>query len=417
MQIKLLSTLLCAIPCALSFSVAASNQSDSKGFVDDSSASLLFRNAYFVRNYEDNTNDVKVWGQGFIGNFQSGFTQGTVGLGADAYVLSGVKLDSGRGRNFSEFFDTDSDGRPVDELFEAGAAVKLRVSNTILKHGTQFPLLPILTYSDIRLLPQAFTGTSIISKEIPGLELNAGHFTAESETGEPARDSARLRSTEFLGGRYSVNEQLSFMLYHSDVESQYNKWYTNGKWVMQLSPHELLTLDFSMYRTKYDDGAVSAIVMGGDGKNNRNTIWSLAAIYGVGPHTFQLSQQRNSGDTGYAYDFGDGGALWVANSLYSDFNLNNERSWVASYGYSFSEFGLPGLTYKFAYGYGSNIAADNSSDRTEREIFNQVKYVVQDGRFKDLSLRLRNSFYRTDNEVGPDMNEIRMFIEYPIRLL
>ncbi|MDR7024160.1 hypothetical protein J2X10_001682 [Pseudomonas peli] len=57
------------------------------------------------------------------------------------------------------------------------------------------------------------------------------------------------------------------------------------------------------------------------------------------------------------------------------------------------------------------------SNGTEREIFNQVKYVVQAGPAKDLSLRLRNSFYSSSNDVGPDLNEIHAFVEYPLSIL
>lgn len=175
--------LVCA---ALSISTTyaqASEQSDSNGFVEDSNLKLLLRNAYFNRDYKNHTNDAKVWGQGFIGTFESGFTQGTVGVGVDAFGLLGVKLDSGRGRNYSAFFDTDSDGRPVDDLSEAGAAIKLRISNTVLRYGNQFPSMPVLAYDDSRLLPQAFTGTLVTSKEIEGLTLNAGRFTADSPMG------------------------------------------------------------------------------------------------------------------------------------------------------------------------------------------------------------------------------------------
>jgi hypothetical protein len=35
----------------------------------------------------------------------------------------------------------------------------------------------------------------------------------------------------------------------------------------------------------------------------------------------------------------------------------------------------------------------------EREIFNQIRYVVQDGPAKDLSIKLRSSFLRTNNAV------------------
>lgn len=168
------------LPLAFSLTAHANDQASANGFVQDAKASILLRNAYYNRDYKDNIHDNRVWGQGFIGKYESGFTQGTVGVGVDAYGLFGVRLDGGKGSNMPSFFVTDSQGHPVDELSEAGGAVKFRVSNTVLRHGTQFPLIPVLSYSDNRLLPQAFTGTLLTSKEIDGLELNAGHFTADS---------------------------------------------------------------------------------------------------------------------------------------------------------------------------------------------------------------------------------------------
>jgi hypothetical protein len=410
-----------ALACALaSLSVSpafASEQSDAKGFVEDSSLNVLLRNAYFNRDYKNHTNDAKVWGQGFIGKFESGFTQGTVGFGVDAYGLLGIKLDSGRGRNYGAFFDTDSDGHPVDDTSEAGGVVKLRISNTVLRYGNQFPSLPVLAYDDSRLLPQAFTGTLVTSKEIEGLELNAGRFTADSPMGDSSRDPNRLKSIDVIGGTYAVNDALSVAAYHSDVEDTFKKYYGNVNFTQVLSDNQALNFDFNIYRTDYDDNSTAALDFGGDGNNDTNTLWSLAAKYSVGAHAFIIAHQRSSGDAGYAYDYGDGGStIYVANSYYSDFNLKDEQSWQVSYELDFAEYGIAGLSYKTAYVRGSNIDAGGEQDGTEREFFNQVKYVVQDGSLKDLSLKLRNSIYRADRDVGPNLNEIRAFVEYPLEI-
>ncbi|MGE8499701.1 MAG: OprD family porin [Pseudomonas sp.] len=415
---KSLAAAACALLSVAVHSAYASEQSESKGFVEDASLDLLLRNAYFNRDYKDGRNDAKTWGQGFIGTFESGFTQGTVGFGIDAYGLLGIKLDSGRGRNYAAFFDTDSEGRPVDELSEAGAAVKLRVSNTVLRYGNQFPSLPVLAHDDSRLLPQAFTGTLVTSKEIEGLELNVGRFTADSPMGDPARDPNRLKSIEVIGGSYVVNDALSVAAYHSDVEDTFKKYYGNVNYNLALTAEQALNFDFNIYRTDYDDNSQAALDFGGDGNNDKNTLWSLAAKYSVGAHAFIIAHQRNSGDAGYAYDYGDGGStIWVANSYYSDFNLKDERSWQASYELDFSTYGVPGLSYKVAYVRGSDIDAGGETNGTERELFNQFKYVVQSGPAKDLSLRLRNSIYRADNAVSQDLNEIRAFVEYPLSIL
>jgi hypothetical protein len=410
-----------ALACSLALGAPlahASSQAQSNGFVEDASLDLLLRNAYFNRDYKDRTNDAKSWGQGFIATFESGFTQGTVGVGVDAFGLLGVKLDSGRGRNYRAFFDTDSEGRPVDELSQAGAAVKLRLSDTVIKYVNHFPSLPVLAHDDSRLLPQSFTGTLVTSNEIEGLELNAGRFTADSPMGDPARDPNRLKSIDVLGGSYAVSDDLSLALYHSDIEDLYKRYYANLNYNLALTAEQALNFDFNLYRTKYDDGSAAALDFGGDGQGDRNSIWSLAAKYSVGAHAFILAHQRNSGDAGFAYDYGDGGAsIYLANSYYSDFNRKDERSWQASYELDFSDYGVPGLRYKLAYVRGDNIDTGADNEGTERELFNQVSYTLQSGAAKDLSLRLRNSIYRSSTDVGPDLNEIRAFVEYPLNIL
>jgi hypothetical protein len=97
------------------------------------------------------------------------------------------------------------------------------------------------------------------------------------------------------------------------------------------------------------------------------------------------------------------------------------------YGLDFGAYGIPGLTYKLAYVVGDNINTRNVAnpqgfgEGKEREIFNQIRYVVQDGPAKDLSIKLRSSFVRTNNAVqqngyNDDGNEVRVFVEYPISI-
>ena len=81
-----------AVAAGTSQMALASQQSESKGFVEDASLDLLLRNTYFNRDYKDGAPDRRSWGQGFITTFESGFTQGTIGVGVDAYGILGVRL-------------------------------------------------------------------------------------------------------------------------------------------------------------------------------------------------------------------------------------------------------------------------------------------------------------------------------------
>ncbi|NTZ73646.1 OprD family porin [Pseudomonas protegens] len=407
----------------------ADGQADAKGFVEDSSLKVLLRNAYINRDYKDGNPDKAEWGQGFIGTFSSGFTQGTVGVGVDAFGLYALRLDGGKGRSGAggiDFFKQGDSGSAADDLAKAGAAVKFRFSNTVLTYGDQMPALPVLNYDNSRLLPESYTGTLITSKEIKGLELNAGHFTAESRKSAEGRDSGGLKSINVLGGSYQFTEQFKGALYASDVEDVLKKQYINLNYVFPLATDQSLTLDFNGYRTELDKSYAEKAKAGGED----NKIWSLAATYAMGPHSFTLAHQRSTGDShlGYAYGgyqrgqnrVGDGGnTIYLANSYWSDFNAEDERSWQLGYGLDFGAFGVPGLTYNVAYVRGDNITTSTSTGGSEREIFNQFKYVVQSGPAKDLSVKVRSSVLRVSqksSEYNVGGNELRVFVDYPINV-
>lgn len=414
---------LIALCIAASTSALADDQSTAKGFVEDSHLDVLLRNAYMNRDYKHHNKDKMEWGQGVIGTFTSGFTQGTVGVGVDAFGLYGLRLDGGKGRVGAagiDFFKPGDSGHAQDDIARGGAAVKARFSNTVVKFGDQMPALPVLSYDDSRLLPESYTGTLITSKEIEGLELNAGHFTAEARKSAEGRDSGGLKRIDVLGGSYRFNDQFSASLYGSDVEDVLKKQYVNLNYIYPIAKDRSLTLDFNGYRTRLDKDFAKD-------DNRTNRIWSLAATYAMGAHSFTLAHQRSSGDIGYLYGgyqsadyIGDGGTtIWLANSYWSDFNGKDENSWQVAYGLDFAEYGIPGLSYRVAYVRGDNIDAGQAGRGQEREIFNQLQYLVQEGPAKDLKLKLRGSMLRASNNVNSyvdDGNEVRVFVEYPIRV-
>ena len=120
----------------LSASTAMANdQEQSKGFVDDSHLNIAARNAYISRDYKNGKQDKAEWGQGFIGKFESGFTQGTVGVGVDVIGQYAIRLDGGKGRSGAggiDFFKQGDSGEAANDLAKGGAAVKFRVSLSLI---------------------------------------------------------------------------------------------------------------------------------------------------------------------------------------------------------------------------------------------------------------------------------------------
>ncbi len=426
MRVMKWSMIALAVAAGTSQLAMASAQDESKGFIEDSKLNVKTRMLYFSRDFRNNDSGksrVEETGLGFLGTFESGFTQGTVGFGVDAIGMLGLKLDSGKGRAGTGLFPTGSDGRSQDEYSEGGGAVKMRISNTVLKFGDQFTALPVLATDDSRLLPEVAEGGLITSNEIDGLTLHAGHFTALNAQAQTYHDSLNLTEANVFGGTYAITDSLSTSVYYSRIEDHFRKWYGNINWALPISDKQGLVFDFNIYDTKsIGNNLTGAYVSKSDGTNELDNIAaSLSGAYNIGAHTFTLAYQKVSGDGDYAYGVDGGGTVFLANSVArSDFNAEDEKSWQARYDLNFAEFGVPGLTFMTRYvrGTGATTRTTDSGKEWERDI--DVKYVMQSGPAKDLSFRVRQATYRSSDGVyygSSSIDELRLIVEYPLSIL
>nr|WP_314490565.1 OprD family porin [uncultured Pseudomonas sp.] len=421
MRVMKWSMIALAVAAGTSQLAVASSQDESKGFIEDSKLNVKTRMLYFSRDFRNNESGksrVEETGLGFIGTYESGFTQGTVGVGVDAIGLLGLKLDSGKGRSGTGQFPTGSDGRSQDEFSEGGAAIKLRVSDTVLKVGNQFTAMPVFATDDSRLLPEVAEGALITSSEIKGLVLQAGRFTGLNAQNRTGHDSLNLTEADVIGGTYAITDGLSASVYHSNVEDYWRKWYGNVNWALPLSDNQGLVFDFNVYNTKGDG---SNNIRAYDGDKLDNTAYSLSAAWKVGAHTFTLAHQRVTGDGDYAYGVDGGGTVFLANSVArSDFNAENEKSWQARYDLNLAEYGIPGLTFMTRYVRGSDAHVEGTTSGKEWERDIDVKYVLQEGPAKDLSFRVRQATYRSSDGVyygSASLDELRLIVEYPLSIL
>lgn len=429
MQVMKWSVIALAVAAGTTQMAVASSQSESKGFVEDSSFDIFTRALYMNRDFrnggENSSHATKPAGQrngyreetgvGVRLLFESGFTQGTVGVGVDAHSLTSIKLDSGKGRYGNGLFAQTDDGSADDTQTEVGGAIKFRISDTVLKYGNQMVDTPVFSTDDSRILPEVATGTLLTSNEIENLTLTAGRFTAlSSQTGSSrddinGKDEPGLKSANFVGASYSFTDDFSGSLYTSRVEDQFKKHYVNLNYNIPLAESQALNFDFNAYRTT-DHGSNPDEI--------DNKIWSLATAYSMGAHKFTVAYQRSSGSSGYVYGIDGGGAVYLANSVQiGDYELEDERSWQARYDLNMAEYGVPGLSFMTRYVKGSNINTDESGDNNRHEWNAEAKYVIQEGAAKDLSFRVRNAIYRTDSAVGTDVNDFRFIVEYPLSIL
>ena len=436
MQMIKLSVIALAVAAASTQMAVASQQSESNGFIEDSKLDAHARVLYMNRDFRNDTGTTtrnsynEDAGLGLKAIYESGFTQGTVGFGVDAFGLQGIKLDSGRGRNGNGQFPTGSNGKAQDNYSQAGGAVKARLSNTTLKYGEQFVDLPVLSTDDARLLPETATGFLVTSNEIENLELNLGHFTALTAMDQTYHDSSNeglLRSLDLVGGRYNFTNDLSAAYFYSDAdlghkgagEARVKKHYTNVNYNLPLANAQNLNFDFNMYNTKFNDKDAS--------KKSNNNVWSLAAAYNfLDAHTLTFAHQRVTGglEGGYDYGYDGGGSVYLANDVqYHGFHKQGEKSFQARYDLDLATYGVPGLSFMTRYVRGSNIESGTRNDGKNWERNIEAKYVLQSGVAKDLAFRVRQATYRGNDAANnatngvADNNEVRLIVEYPLSIL
>jgi imipenem/basic amino acid-specific outer membrane pore len=406
------------------------DQSNSNGFVDDAHLTILEKNYYFYRNYLNQTgnrNYIDEWANGVLGDFTSGFTQGTVGFGVDAQTYWGLKLDSAPDRAGADLLPLGSDGRTDDEFSKVNGAVKLRVSKTVLKYGYLQPTNQIFNYSDNRIFPQSFEGFQLLSQDIKNFSLDAGYFTSGSSRtdrdhhtplgngyGNVAADSAT-----YAGGTYTFSKNLNVAFYASNLEDIWNQYYVNVTHTAPFRSNLALTSTFDLYRTLSEGQENSGSI--------NNTTWSLAEALAMGVHKFTLAVQKVDGDDFFDHQGTQGqyGRMWIANSvMIYDFNAPNEKSVQARYDYDFAALGLPGLSLMARYvkgfdvdGTHANAHYSNSfgSDGKEWERDIDLRYVVQSGSLQNLSTWLRYGAHRGTQGFS-DMNELRVIVQYPINV-
>ncbi|WP_223631016.1 OprD family porin [Pseudomonas atacamensis] len=419
---------LLAMLCGLTGTAHAS------GFFDDAKSDVLLRNFYLSNDYRSPTpsgkNYKQEWAQGFIGNFSSGFTEGTVGFGIDAHAFAGLKLDGGKGHSGTGLLPVDSDGRSENNYSSAGGAFKLKVSRTTLAFGEMTVETPVFDTSDKRLQPEYATGFLLNSAEFDNVNLLAGHFTAfknqDSSSGQGDfygyGANTEAGGISFVGADLFSSSPIGGALYASELSDTWHQYYGNLHF-----KQSGIMLDANLYHTRDTGRALAGEI--------DNSAFSLSGKYSFGPHAVMLGWQRINGDT--PFDFVGGDSIYLANSIkYADFNGANERSWQARYDLDLGAFGIPGLNFMTRYVSGSHIdgthapkgGAYNPFDADsgdyqpqqgsggkhwERDI--DLKYVVQSGAAKDLSVQLSHVTHRANEaQAGDDIDRIYVVIQYPL---
>ncbi|MFF5864412.1 OprD family outer membrane porin [Pseudomonas sp. NPDC012596] len=406
-------------------------------FMSDGKASVNLRNFYYNndnRNRSATLSKTEEWAQGFVLDYKSGYTDGTLEVGVDVLAMTAVTLDSGKGRHLnSSMIPSEHDGRAVDQWGRLGVTAKARVSATEIRSGTLIPKLPILNANDGRVLPQTFQGTQITSRDLENALLTVGRI--ESTTGRGSTDRTGLSVSgapresdhfDYAGIEWTLNKQLLAQYYVGYLQDFYTQQFVGIVNTHSFANGASLKADLRFFDTKAS-GANRNRVAGyqasgysrhGDGVINNQT-WAATFFYNLGAHTFTLGYQSVSDQGGFVQpnqnSLPDKGAGSPSSGTFTDrlvyaFYRAGEQTVYGGYAYDFTGMGVPGLKVSYIYLRGDNIKTAVGPDAKEWEQNLYVDYVVQSGPLSGLGLRWLQGAGRS--ATFGDVDQTRLVMSY-----
>lgn len=388
------------------------------GFLEGAKARLDLRNYYINNNYVGDRavqGKAEEWTQSFILNAKSGFTEGTVGVGADLLGIYSVKLDGGGGTGGSQLLPM-RDGKPADDFGRLGLALKARIGLTELKVGEWSPALPILASNDGRSLPQTFQGAQISSTDIKGVALYGGQIRANSPRFDDSMSPMTLNGVpQFTSDRFnfggaqliSQNELTLLGVWYAQLEDIYHQQHVQFRHRQPVGAWSFGT-SLGYFQGKEDGRALAGAL--------DNKTYSAQFSVAYSGHTVTLGLQKVSGETGWMRVNGTSGNALASDTWNASYDNAEERSWQIKHNFDFVVWGIPGLTIMNRYTHGENIHTPTIDGGKERGRDLELGYVIQSGPLQNLSIRWRNSNMRRSwGSNSFDENDIILY--YPINIL
>ncbi len=434
-----------------------SAQSEATGFVEGQKLDGTTRNWYaneqlqrggkFKYNKDGQLLDTDRrinWVQGTIVKYNSGFTQGTVGISTEVAAYNAIALDRDRkdlaagnggapgdrpkaGGNRTL---TKEGGDAQDQWSKMGLAnVKARISNTTLTAGRQNFSSPMVDVIGNRALPSSFEGVAIHSEELNNLAFDLATFDRNSPRTEESQRKFRSEYSDSIievdhvntaGITYQPFTSVKTSLWATQAEDMWNQYYFGANHVLGDSSVLSLTSDLNYYKTK--DTGKSKL-----GKID-NDAYSLSFGLTHQAHSLTFSWQQIVGDEYFDYLHETNG-IYLANSLLSDFNGPNEKSFQIAYGLNMAEYGVPGLKFNIyqARGWGidgthykggayNSVLAMDGEHHYEYSI--GATYAVQSGPLKATTIRATYTAHRaSENQADGSINEFRLVTTVPFNIL
>ena len=434
-----------------------SAQADATGFLEGQSISGSTRNWYaneqlkrggkfaYRKNGQSTETDRRInWVQGTIIKYNSGFTEGTVGFSTEVAAYNAIALErdrenlasnnggapgtrAGAGNNRTL---TKEGGDAQGQWSKVGLAnVKARISNTTLTAGRMNFSSPQVDVIGNRPLPSNFEGIALHSEELNNLSFDLATFDRVSPRTEESLSKFRSEygaidaeadHVNTAGISYQPFASLTTSLWGTQAEDLWNQYYFGATHVLGDSSVLSLTTGLNYYKT-VDEGKK---LLGDIDNDTYSLSFGLTHL----AHTLTFSYQEVNGNEYFDYLHETNG-IYLANSLLSDFNGPNEKSFQISYGINMAEYGVPGLKFNIyqARGWGidgthykgggyDGVQAMDGEHHYEYGV--GATYAVQSGPLKATTIRGTYTAHRaSENQADGSINEFRLVTTIPFNIL
>jgi len=427
-----------------------SAQSEAKGFIDGQSLGGTTRNWFsneqrfrgskftYQKHGEARTDAYRTnWLQGTILNYSSGFTQGTVGVATEVAGYNVIALDQSKRdiKGGSNRTLADSDGDAVGQWSKLGLAnVKFRVSNTTLTAGRQNFSSGIIDTIGNRALPSSFEGFALNSEEFSNLSFQGAYFDRVSPRTEQSLSKFRSEygngqeadHVYTAGVNYQPFKSLKTSFFGAQVKDFWNQYYFGATHELGDSQQLSMTTGLNYYKT-VDEGKKLM------GKIDNDT-YSLSLGLTHQAHSLTFSYQEVNGNEYFDYLHETNG-IYLANSLTSDFNGPNEKSFQIAYGINMAEYGVPGLKFNIysARGWGIDGTHYTGDGGVKGFAYNGIQtqdgekhqeygvgtsYAIQSGALKATTIRGTYVTHRASaNQADGNLREFRLVTTIPFNIL
>lgn len=368
---------------------------------------LGLKTFYMNRDFDQGINDTIAAGQAIRLDVDSPMWNDTIGFGLGAVQV--LELTDRKTVNSSDVLNPEGDGYGTLEQ----AFIKFKpIENLDIKAGRMVMMTPLLNDLTSRISAPSTQGVhanlalengslyAIYSDEAS--MNNEEGFVAYSKNGEEYEIVS-------LGGTYKFSNGLSTHLQYAVADDYQKQSYFNLNYPTKLGDYDL-SLDLAHMRGE-SDGAL----YGND--NYESNLTGLTARLSHGNLAYTLAYQTIGGNAAYDQKWGGDDNTqfftWGAVQLL-DFNAKDEQSLQARIDYDVPS--VPGLHLMARHTESWDIDYNGGDDGQRRETNFDVKYTLQDGAAKGLSMRLRVAHADGDAAVVPRINDIRFIVDYKTNL-